>query len=143
MPMDNSKLKTDWLVNNAVIAFVGALLLGQSFRYPDIPREILWGIELPRMPEWATVATISVLFILALFLALASVIKKLQPWAFKMSGTFDYVFHLLFLFAYTIGYLQAATELPYDQWWSYFLFFGGYALMLFLIIRHACHRSPD
>ena len=38
-------------------------------------------------PEWATVATISFLFILALFLALASVIKKIQPWAFKMSGT--------------------------------------------------------
>ena len=60
-----------------------------------------------------------------------------------MNGTLDYVFHVLFLFAYTIGYLQAATELPYDQWWSYFLFFGGYTLMLFLIIRHAFHRSPD
>ena len=141
--MDDSKLKTDWLVNNAVVAFVGALLLGQSFRSPDISREILWGIEPWRIPEWATVATISFLFILALFLALASVIKKIQPWAFKMNGTLDYVFHVLFLFAYTMGYLQAATELPYDQWWSYFLFFGGYTLMLFLIIRHAFHRSPD
>ena len=74
--MDDSKLKTDWLVNNAVVAFVGALLLGQSFRSPDISREILWGIELPRTPEWATVATISFLFMLAFFLALASVIKK-------------------------------------------------------------------
>ena len=141
--MDDSKLKTDWLVNNAVVAFVGALLLGQSFRSPDISREILWGIEPWRIPEWATVATISVLFILALFLALASVIKKIQPWAFKMNGTFDHVFHVLFLFAYTIGYLQAATELPYDQWWSYFLFFGGYILMLFLIIRPAFRQSPD
>ena len=141
--MDDSKLKIDWLVNNAVVAFAGAMLLGQSFRSPDISREILWGIEPWRIPEWATVATISFLFILALFLALASVIKKIQPWAFKMSGTYDHVFHVLFLFVYTIGYLQAATELPYDQWWSYFLFFGGYTLMLFLIFRHAFHRSPD
>ena len=94
-------------------------------------------------PEWATVATISFLFILALFLALASVIKKIQPWVFNMNGTLDYVFHVLFLFVYTIGYLQAAIELPYDQWWSYFLFFGGYTLMLFLIIRPAFRRSPD
>ncbi len=141
--MDDSKLKTDWLVNNAVVAFVGALLLGQSFRSPDLPREILWGFELPQTPEWATVAMISFLFVLALFLTLASAIKKLQPWAFRMSGTMDHVFHILVWLAFTIGYLQTAAELPYDQWWSYFLFFGGYALMLFLIFRHAFHRSPD
>ena len=138
--MDDSKLKIDWLVNNAVVAFVGALLLGQSFRSTDISREILWGIELPRTPEWATVVTISILFILAFFLTLASVIKKIQPWAFKMNGTLDHVFHILFLFAFTIGYLQAATELPYDQWWSYILFFGGYALFLFLGVRFALNR---
>ena len=140
--MDDSKLKIDWLVNNAVVAFAGALLLGQSFRSPDISREILWGIE-PGEPGMGNRGDDLVSLHTRPLPSPRQCHQENTTMGLQDERHPDHVFHVLFLFAYTIGYLQAATELPYDQWWSYFLFFGGYTLMLFLIIRPAFHRSPD
>ena len=138
--MDDSKPKADWLVNNAVVSFVAALVLGQSIRSASEPPTILWGFEVPRVPESLIIATISVLCVVSLYLLLASKLDKLKAWTFKAVETFDYVFHLLFFSSFTVGYLDAASELPYDQWWAYVLFFVGYALFLFLGVRFVLSR---
>ena len=137
--MNDERLKSDWLANNALVAFVGALLLGKSLQNADESIKILRWFEVPTLPEFVVVGLISVLVILSAFLASASVIQRLRKIAFKTVDTFELALELLVWIAFTVGYLSAASELPYDQWWAYVLFFGGYALFLFIPIRYAFH----
>ena len=39
--MNTTDMEKDWLAGNAVVAFVGALLLGQSWRMPEGPVKLL------------------------------------------------------------------------------------------------------
>ena len=135
--MVQEKLAPDWLANNVVIAFVGALLLGKSRQNADESIKILRWFEVPTLPEFIVVGLISVLVILSAFLSSVSVVQRLRKIAFKTVDTFELALELLVWIAFTVGYLTAASELPYDQLWAYLLFFGGSAL--FYSYRFATH----
>ena len=133
--MNPENLKSDWIANNAVVAFVGALLLGTALQSPNDHLTIFNRFEIPHAPDFVIVGFILALCALSVFLASASVIKRLQPWAFKISPTVQPYLDLFLLVAFLLGFLTNATKLPYDQWWAYVLLFGGFGFFLFLLIR--------
>ena len=141
--MTESRIKSEWLVGNAVVAFMGAILLGTSLRSSADDASLPWSIPLPNLPDILVIVLICALIILSMFFAAASVINSLQPFAMRTAQTFEPVFMVLFFLAFTIGYLTAAAELPYEHWWAFLLFFGGYALFLFIPIRYVVIHVSD
>ncbi len=135
-----TKNATVRLINYAVLAFFGALVLGQSIGTASDSPIILWGFEIPRLPEFVTVVAILLLCLTSVYLAVASVFKKMQTMAVRAINTFAYVFNVLFWLLFTYAYLDAASALPYDHWWAHVLFVIGYAFFVFLGVRFALHR---
>ena len=133
--MNYQRLRSDWLAKNAVVAFVGVLLLGSALQSPTDHLTIFNRFEIPHAPDFVTAGFILALFALAVFLASASVINLLQPWALKISPAVQPYLDMFLLIAYLLGFLTNATKLLYNQRWAYVLLFGGFAFFLFLITR--------
>ena len=83
--MNTTDMEKDWLAGNAVVAFVGALLLGQSWRMPQGPAKLLFVFAIPDF----TALLIIGLFVLSLAFALASLVAPLRRWALDAVPAFS------------------------------------------------------
>ena len=133
--MQDSNIKSDWLVNNAVVAFFGALLVAQTPRSTDSTTELIFGFSIPSIPIWWTNSAIALLLAISLILVLATFISPLQKWISQHPGLLAPTLELLMWVAFIIGFSQSLQELPKDQWWSEPLIYGGLVFMLFLPVR--------
>jgi len=133
--IDEAKLKQDWLVNNAVVAFVGAVLMAQAWHMPEGTVKLLFVITVPNYTGLVIFAITAGLFVLSMFLILATLVPKLQQWAFPLGLNFSLTLGLLGWIAFLIGFASAVPDLPSDQWWSWFLIVGGFVLVVFLAAR--------
>ncbi len=84
--MEDPKFKPDWLVNNAIVAFVGALLLEQSAQSSPTSGETIIGLSISRLPPIA--ATTTAMFLLALSSALT--IAIMSPLTTQLGSPFRY-----------------------------------------------------
>ena len=139
--MPDTEKATVRLVNHAVLAFVGVLVLGQSIGTASDSPITLWGFEIPRLPEFFAVASILVYWLISVYLAVASVFKKMQPLAIKAINKFNIWFLALSLLLFTYAYLDAVPALPYDHWWSWVVLFTGCAIFLLLCVRFVQNKS--
>ena len=135
--MNESELRKDWLASNAVVAFVGALLLAQSWQMSEGTVKLLFIFTVPDYTGLVIFIVIAGLFILSLFLALATVVPVsfLQCWAINLGKDLSQTLGYLSLFAFLVGFFSAIPDLPLDQWWSWFLIVGGFVLFIFLGYR--------
>ena len=135
MNADDSVLKEDWLAGNAVVAFVGVLLTAQSWNLSDGVYELPFNVTIPAFHDAVYLALGAFLFVSSFALALASVLPSLRSLAIRASSPLSTLMALLIWTAFIASWLGAIAELPFDQWWSVALFFGGFAFFLFLGYR--------
>jgi len=133
--MDDSKLKTDWLVNNAVVAFIGALLLGQYTQTSASDYEWFFGIVIPSLPPMANLVGAAILLAIAISLAISSTIPPLRRHALALTVPLVPVLEFLVWAAFTLGLLSAVSRLPADHIFSAVLMISGLVFWLFLLAR--------
>ncbi len=133
--MDDSKLKTDWLVNNALVAFVGALLLGQYTQTSASDYEWFFGLVIPSLPPIANLVGAAFLLVMAVTLVVSSAIPPLRDRALSLTVPLVPILEFLVWFAFTLGLLTAVSRLPADHVFSAGLVIVGLVIWVFLFIR--------
>ena len=132
--MTSAEYKEDWLFSNALVAFVGALMLTQQWQVSGGTLRIYF-IELPTSAGFAIFLIIAAFFALSLFLAVASVIPLLRNVALligkKVSFALDFVVWLGFI----VSWASAASQMNLDHWWASLLLWGGLALIAFMAVK--------
>ena len=127
------RIKEEWLVGNAVVAFVGALLMAQAWEPSDVKNEIpIFDVSVPTFPEAVVLGTVAFLATVSFVLALASVIPRIRSWAIYQASPLSYLLEILMWVAFLMSLLSALAELPPEQWWAQALWLGGAALLFFL-----------
>ena len=132
-----SDLKEGWLAGNAAVAFVGALLVAQSYNLSDGSYELPFNVTVPAFHEYVYISLASLLLISSVVLAVASIVSSCRGRAVRVSRPFEPLMGLLIWVAYTVSWLEAISNLPADQWWRPVLVFVGFAFFLFLGYRLA------
>ena len=134
--MGQAKLKQELLASSAVIAFVGALLMAQAWQAPEGTVKLFFIFTVPDYTGLVIFGIIAFLFILAMFLALASFVPYLQRWADPAVEHLSPVLSFLGLVAFMIGLTSTVPDLPLNQWWAQCLVLGGFVLTIFLLLRY-------
>ena len=136
---DLAEMKEDRLANAAVVAFLGALLIGQSWtgilEGSESTVELFFLFTVPNFTGIALLAVIFGLLGLSLFLALASIVPSLQYRGLRTVNSASLVLTLIILALFVLSWLSSLSELPNDQWWSLVLFLGGVGMFLFIGFR--------
>ena len=133
--MEDSKIKTDWLVNNALVAFVGALLLGQYTQTSASDFEWYFGIVIPGLPPIANLVGSVLFLVMAAALATSSAIPPLRRRALALIVSFVPILESLVWIAFTWGFLSTAFRLPEDHVFSAVLVIAGFLFLVFLFVR--------
>ena len=135
--MDETGLKKDWLAGYAVIAFLGALMLAQTWRPSGDVYELPFNLTVPAFPDPMSFTIAAVLFLSSFLLAVASVIPtRLVPrWVDSVVSAFSVVLDLFVWLAFLQSWLTIVSELPDDQWWAYVFAWGGLVMFVFLMFR--------
>ena len=122
--MNEAEIRKGWLTGNAVIAFVGALFIGQVWE--------TWETS-ERTGSLVIFLLMAGLFFSSLFLALATIVRPLQRCAISIADWWSPILALFVMVAFLASLASGSAELPPDQWWSQFLIVGGLLLFLFLM----------
>ena len=133
--MQDSQIKSDWLVNNAVIAFFAAILIAQTPQSATGRADLILGFDYPNIPTWWTDSTIALLLAISVTLAVAGVIPRLRRRTIQWTTPLVPTLEFMTLAAFTAGFAESLGKLPRDQWWSDPLIVGGILFMLFLFVR--------
>lgn len=133
--MDKSKLQTNWLTNNAVVAFFGALLIAQTPQSSDGTTELILGFSIPSIPAWWINSAIALLLAIAAILVLAAYVPRLRRLTIQYATPLVPTLELLTWAAFTTGFAQSSQHLPDDQWWSQPFVYVGLAFATYLLIR--------
>ena len=132
--IDVERIKEEWLLGNAVLAFFGALLMAQAWQPSDIPNEIL-NLVVPTLPQLVVLAMVAVLATLSIIFALGSAIPRIRSWAITQATSYSHFLDWLMWFVFLISLLSGLSEIATDQWWAEVLELGGVAFLLFLAFR--------
>ena len=111
--VDVEQMKEEWLVGNAVVAFVGALLMAQTWEPSEVRNEIpLLGVTVPVTPQMVVLGIVAFLAILSFALAVASAVPPLRTWAVKQAWPFSYLLEILMWMAFLFSLVSALAEIP-------------------------------
>ena len=133
--MTVTSLGEDWLANNAVITFVGALLLGQSWSMPAGTVKLFGIFTVWDYAGWVVLSVIVALLVFSVFCAVAAIVPVLRRWALREGSYWSPSLSFLTWLVFTATLPSALIQLPLDQWWSLGLLFVGVFLCLFLLFR--------
>ena len=131
------EMKEDRLANTAVVAFLGALLMGQSWRGwegSEGTTELLM-FTVPDYSGLVIFTLMSGLFFLSLFLATASMVMPLQRWGLAATRFASPIMLPIVSASFILSLVSSTFELPYDQWWAPVLFIGGFVMFIFIGFR--------
>lgn len=128
-------LKEDWLAGNAAVAFVGVLLVAQSYVLSDGTYEFLFNVTVPAFHEYVYMGLAIFLLIWSVVLAVASAVPSLRCWAVRQIRPFAPLMAFVVWVAYILSWLEAISIVPTDEWWRPVLVFVGLAFLLFLGYR--------
>ena len=132
--MTSSEYKEDWLFSNALVAFVGALMLTQQWQSSGGAVSFYF-FEVPQFAGFAIFLTIAAFFVLSLFLAIASVIPVLRNVALLIGKKVSFALDFVVWIGFILSWAAAITELPVEQWWAELLLWGGLALIIFMLVK--------
>ena len=133
--MTGAVLRQDWLTSNALVAFVGALLMGQSWSTSEGTIKLFFIITVPDYTSGVIFAIIAALFVLSMFFAVATLVPALQTLALRSGSYLSPGLSFLTWIAFTATLPSAFIQLPFAQWWTIFLLVGGILLWGFLLVR--------
>ena len=92
---DIEQIKEDWLVGNAVVAFVGALLMAQALEPSDAENVIpILNLTVPTFPQAVILGIVALLAISSFALVLASTVPPLRSWAIRQVSPYSQIPHL-------------------------------------------------
>ena len=134
MAMTSSEYKEEWLFSNALVAFVGALMLTQQWQVSGGAVSFYF-FEVPEFAGFAIFLIISGFFVLAFFLAVASVIPVLRNVALLIGKKVSFALDFVVWIGFTLSWAAAITDLPIDRWWAEMLLWGGLALIAFMLVK--------
>ena len=133
--MNRSEQQGDWLVGNALVAFVGALMLAQSWLRSDFTLGLPLSVRVPVLPDIVVFPMAAFLFVLSFLLAFASMIGPLRRWILSTSHLFAPILGFFTSVAFILSWLAAMSEIPTNHWWSQALFWGGAVMTLFVLLK--------
>ena len=132
--MTSSEYKEDWLFSNALVAFVGALMLTQQWQSSGGAISFYF-FEVPEFAGFAIFLIIAGFFALSLFLAVASVIPLIRNFALRIGKKMSFALDFVVWIGFVLSWAAAITDLPIDQWWAELLLWGGWALIVFMLVK--------
>ncbi|MCY3544962.1 MAG: hypothetical protein OXH22_13140 [Chloroflexi bacterium] len=132
--MTSSEYKEDWLFSNALVAFVGALMLTQQWQSSGGAISFYF-FEVPEFAGFAIFLIIAGFFALSLFLAVASVIPLIRNFALRIGKKMSFALDFVVWIGFVLSWAAAITDLPIDQWWAELLLWGGLALIVFMLVK--------
>ena len=124
--MDKRELEKSWMANNALIAFIGALLMGQQWQLSEGTYKLFWVFEVPDYSGWVVLGIIAILFSLSIFLALGAFFEWIRRWAFRWRSYYASILGILVWIAFILTWLSLLPELPPGQWWFLAFLLGGF-----------------
>ena len=140
--MGKEELKRDWLTNNALLAFVGALLMGERWQASPGTVKIFFTLTVPDYSEYVVLAIIAALFLLSIFLAVAVFFERVRRYAFRLRSFYLMVLNAFVWLAFTLSWLSLVPDLPWDQWWAPVLVLGGFLFsFVFIPLRLVLFRK--
>ena len=105
-----SALKEDSLAGNAVVAFMGALLLAWSWEPSGGVYELPFNLTIPVLHDAVYFAIAAFLFISSFVLALASIVRRLRCRAVCAIRPFSPFLAFLVWVAFLIGWVEAISK---------------------------------
>ena len=132
-----SQLKEESLASSAAVAFIGALLLAQSWEPSGGVGvyELPFNLTIPVLHDAVYFAIAAFLFVSSFVLALASIVQPLRRWVLCTIRPFSTLLAFFVWVAFLASWAESTSKLPSDQWWSGVLFLGGFVFFLFLGYR--------
>lgn len=132
-----TEMKEDWLANTAVTAFLGSLLMGQSWEWWAGSQSTtkLLTFVVPNYSGLVVLAMMIGMVVLSLFLAAASISTRLQHLGLRVARSASPILVPVVSTSFVISWLSSTLELPFDQWWWPFLFIAGFAMFIYVGIR--------
>ena len=117
--VDLEQIKEEWLVGNAVVAFVGALLMAQPWEPSDADNVIpILNVTVPTFPQAVILGIMALLAVLSFVLVLASAVPPPRSWAIRQVSPYSQLLEQLMWFAFLMSLLAALSEVPRDEWWA-------------------------
>ena len=133
---DLQEMKEDRLADNAVVIFLGAILLGQAWEIWEGRSAKLLGIfEVPYLAEFGILTIMAVFLGWSLLLALASIVTPLQGWGLRTLRGSSQFLGTVVIVLFFLSWLSSVSELPDDRWWTKILIWGGFGIFFFLSYR--------
>ena len=133
--MNQTELNKDWIVENAVLAFVGALLVAPTLQPPyETYRLPFWDVTF-NVPDPVSFIIATILFVVSFFLVLAYFVRPLGQWALREVPKSSPLPEMLTWLAFTVSWLSVVTKLADGPWWIGPLEWGGLVMFLFLVFR--------
>ena len=136
MAMTSRECKEEWLFSNALVAFVGALMLTQQWQVPGGTVNFYF-FEVPEFAGFVIFVIIAAFFALSLFLAVASVIPVLRNVALLIGKKVSFALDFIVWIGFILSWTSAVSELPLEHWWADLLLWGGLALIAFMLLKMA------
>ena len=132
--MTSAEYKEDWLFSNALVAFVGALMLTQQWQVSGGALN-LYFFDVPEVAGFAIFLTIAAFFALSLFLAVASVIPLLRNLALLIGKKVSFALDFVVWVGFILSWASAVSQMNLDLWWARLLLWGGLALIVFMLVK--------
>ena len=115
MTMTSAEYKEEWLFSNALVAFVGALMLTQQWQVSEGAVTFFFILELPEAVGYAIFLIIAGFFALSFFLAVASVIPVLRNVALLIGKKVSFALDFVVWIGFILSWALAITQLSLDQ----------------------------
>ena len=133
--MTGTVLREDWLTSNAIVAFLSAVLMGQSWSTSEGTIKLIFIVTVPDYTSWVILVIIAALFVLSMFFAVATLVPALQTLAFRSGSYLSPGLSFLTWTAFTVTLPSALIQLPSAQWWTILLLVGALFFWGFLLFR--------
>ncbi len=133
--MTKSTLRREWLIGNSILAYMGALLLVQSWGPSGGTYRLPGDVAPPIYPDPTVLALASFLFVTSLTLGILAAIPKLRDTAIRLVTPIGPVLAVLAWLIFTGSWLGIIGELPGGVWWAHVLAWGGVPMFLYLFAK--------
>ena len=134
--MNKTEMERELLLGDSIVAFTGAVFWAISGR-PLFGAESLSQVNtaVTGFLAYFYVAIGAAPMILALLLALGSMVPFLRSGSSSLAMRFSPILKMITLLGLVLSWNSVANELPQDQWWYDYLFYIGLLIVLLFVVN--------